>query len=353
MQRSFTIDVLKVCAAQLIVWHHLSAYGLIADTLSIQWPLLMAHLYQHARLAVQVFLVIAGYLAAQSLSQRSIDHLGSSLLKRYLRLALPFMAALLWVMATVAVARPFVLEDWLPPSPQLWQWLAHALLLSDLLNMPALSSGVWYVAIDFQLYALMVWMAVAAQRGSTKQRNFATTALSVCVLVVCGLSFYWFNRDDAWDHWAVYFFGAYGLGALAAWCKRSRFDGLVFGLAVLLAVGSLWIDFRTRLSVALVIALVLAFKRQMQTQWGPWRRIIHRLANSSYAQFLTHFGVIVLFNTWWTIEHFNHPGLAVCFALLAWVCSIAFGVLFHERVEKTLDKWVQQPQRFIFWRASN
>ena len=353
MQRSFSIDVLKVFAAQLIVWHHLSAYGLIADTLHMQWPALMEHVYRHARLAVQVFLVIAGYLAAQSLSKRSIDHLGSSLFKRYLRLAPPFMAALLWVMVTVALARPFVHADWLPPAPQLLQWLAHAVLLSDLLNIPALSSGVWYVAIDFQLYALMAWMAVAAQRGSAGQRKFATAALSVCVLVFCGLSFYWFNRDDAWEHWAVYFFGAYGLGALAAWCKRSPFDGAVFGLAVLLALVSLWIDFRTRLSVALVTALVLAFKLQVQTQWGSWRHITHRLANSSYAQFLTHFGVIVLFNTLWTIEHFNHPLLAACFALLAWVCSIAIGLLFHERVEKALGEWVQQPQRFMFWRVSN
>lgn len=34
------------------------------------------------------------------------------------------------------------------------QLLAHALLLQDLLDYEALSTGVWYVAIDLQLFAL-------------------------------------------------------------------------------------------------------------------------------------------------------------------------------------------------------
>ena len=42
------------------------------------------------------------------------------------------------------------------------QFLAHALLLHSLLGMDALSAGVWYVAIDFQLFTLFVavlWLA--------------------------------------------------------------------------------------------------------------------------------------------------------------------------------------------------
>ena len=353
MQRSFTIDVLKVFAAQLIVWHHLSAYGPIAGAIETQWPMLIDRVYHDARLAVQVFLVIAGYLAAQALANRPITHLGSSLFKRYVRLAPPFIAALLWVMATVALARPFVHADWLPEAPHLLQFVAHALFLNQLLDMPALSSGVWYVAIDFQLYALMALMAFGIRRVTFWRRSFAPKALSLGVLLLCTLSLYWFNLDDAWDNWAIYFFGAYGLGALAAWSKRSRFDAAVFALAMGLAVVSLVIAFRTRLCLAMLTATVLALKLQTQTQRGQWRGYIHRLANGSYAQFLTHFGVIVLFNTLWTIEHFAHPVLALCFALLAWLCSIAIGLLFHERVETTLQQWGHQQTKLSFWRATN
>jgi len=353
LQRSFSIDVLKVFAAQLIVWHHLSAYGLVADTLRLAWPNLITFLYEYSRMAVQVFLVIAGYLMAQSLNQRAVGPLGSSLLKRYWRLTPPLLAALLWVSATVALARPFVQGDWLPLAPQLLQVAAHALMLQGLLDVPALSSGVWYVAIDFQLYALMTVLTVAVTRITEAHRQLSAQALSLCVLLLCCAAFYFFNLNKAWDNWGVYFFGSYGLGILAAWSKRSRFDHLVFVLALGLALLSQLIAFRGRLSVAMLTALLLSFACESTRPWGVWRNRIHRLANSSYAQFLTHFGVIVLFNTLWAIERLSHPALALCFALLAWLCSIAIGMLFHERVETALSHWRPQPTRLIFWRVSN
>jgi hypothetical protein len=41
LERSFTVDVLKVVAAQFIVWHHFSAYGPMAETMTLMWPQLM------------------------------------------------------------------------------------------------------------------------------------------------------------------------------------------------------------------------------------------------------------------------------------------------------------------------
>jgi len=90
LERSLTVDVLKVVAAQFIVWHHFSAYGPMADTMTLMWPQLMEWLYRYARLAVQVFLVVGGYLAAQSVMHKSIQHPLINIAKRYLRLA-PFM----------------------------------------------------------------------------------------------------------------------------------------------------------------------------------------------------------------------------------------------------------------------
>jgi hypothetical protein len=72
LERSLTVDALKVIAAQFIVWHHFSAYGPMADTMTLMWPQLMEWLYRYARLAVQVFLVVGGYLAAQSVMHQSL-----------------------------------------------------------------------------------------------------------------------------------------------------------------------------------------------------------------------------------------------------------------------------------------
>lgn len=63
------IDFLKVFAALLIILHHLSSYGQIAKDAHTVLPLTMAWLFEYKRYAVQIFLVMAGYLAAQSLSR--------------------------------------------------------------------------------------------------------------------------------------------------------------------------------------------------------------------------------------------------------------------------------------------
>ena len=59
------------------------------------------------------------------------------------------------------------MHDSIPDAPDILQLLAHALLLQDLLDQEALSAGVWYVAIDFQLFALAVtllWLSGRIER---------------------------------------------------------------------------------------------------------------------------------------------------------------------------------------------
>lgn len=56
-------------AALLIILHNLSSYGQIAKDAQLVMPLTMAWLFDYGRYAVRVFLVMAGYLAAQSLSR--------------------------------------------------------------------------------------------------------------------------------------------------------------------------------------------------------------------------------------------------------------------------------------------
>ena len=68
VSRAPWIDTLKGAACIAIVWHHLAFYGPMSDVALPLAPNLIAWLYDHARLAVQVFLVLGGYLAASSLA---------------------------------------------------------------------------------------------------------------------------------------------------------------------------------------------------------------------------------------------------------------------------------------------
>ena len=345
LERSVTVDVLKVMAAQLIVWHHFSAYGPMADTMTLMWPQLMEWLYRYARLAVQVFLVVGGYLAAQSVMHKPITHPLAQIAKRYLRLVPFYALALALISVAVAMSRETIHANWLPSEPTLWQFIAHAFLIHDLLGFEALSSGAWYVAIDFQLYALLVLLCHALQ-GHKSQR------VSVVIALLCVASMWQFNRVDELDIWALYFFAAYGLGVLAAWAKRSAFDARVFWITAIFGAGALWFEYRTRLSLAGVTAIWLVIKPKGTVHWTPMKRVLHRLSNSAYVLFLTHFGVIVLFSDMWNKSHFSHPLTAFALTSFAWLLCVGVGLFLHEKAEVPIHHWVAQKAKPLFGRLS-
>jgi peptidoglycan/LPS O-acetylase OafA/YrhL len=342
MNRSFVIDVLKLLAAQLIVLHHLSAYGPMAEAVRSVWPSLVEHFYLDARLAVQVFLVIGGFLAAQSIGGRRDRQNPATLIqRRYLRLMPSFVLALCWVTSLVWLMRPFISGDWLVDAPNLHSVLAHLSLLQSVLDVPALSVGVWYVAADFQLYALLVLMAYWLK--SDRALSFGVAALTVA-------SMWGFNRFESLDNWAIYFFAAYGLGVLAAWAHRSSFDQLVLGAVLLLGEESLWAVPRVRLALALLITLVIAYASLNSHRLARFqlKRQGHLMVDSAYAMFLTHFGVIVIFSAGWEYWQLSSPKAALCLSGLAWVTSMAVGVLFHLKAEKPFTAWVNQPRQGHF-----
>jgi len=343
-QRSFTVDIFKVIAAQLIVWHHLSGYGPMADAIHTTWPWLIENLYRYARIAVQVFLVVGGFLAAQSVGTRPVTHPLASIFKRYLRLVPIYLLAIGLISVAVALARPAIQGDWLPAAPTLGQIGAHALLITSLLDYPSLSSGVWYVAIDFQLYVLLALLAFVLRSART---------LSLGVAVICAVSMLWFNRIDALDDWAIYFFGAYGLGVLAAWAKRSRWDAAIFWSLAALATLALWLEYRTRLSLALVTAVWLVIRPKGTPHWTPTKRVVHRMANSAYAQFLTHFGLIVAFSVMWHTSQLSGAATALGLCAFIWLCSIGLGLFMHEKAEVPIHHWLSHQSKLIFLRFTN
>ena len=106
--RQAPIDAVKLIASQLIVLHHFSAYGPLSDAMSEAAPGLIDWFYEYARMAVQVFLVLGGYLAVRSFTAKGNVHMDApwrTILQRYQRLILPFLVALLLAVASAALAR--------------------------------------------------------------------------------------------------------------------------------------------------------------------------------------------------------------------------------------------------------
>ena len=330
------VDAIKAVAAQLIVLHHLAWYGPMSD-ISADWSPLLGHwqdwLAEYGRYAVAAFLAVGGFLAAQSLPPGGLPAGKSPLCligQRYARLVGPYAVALVIVLISAALARHWMTHDSIGAAPTPGQFVAHLLLLHDLLDYEALSAGVWYVAIDFQLYALLVGLLWLADRLGCR----LATADFWRVLLVTGFalaSLFHFNRDAEWDSNALYFFGAYALGVGSGWAARSARPALALFLLAGVGAGALLIEYRERILIALVIALLLGMAQQRSLPSG--RNVLARFGQTSYALFLIHFPVCLIVNA--AFQRFlpHTPGWSTLGVLVAWLASNLAALLFYRCVE--------------------
>ena len=355
--RSFLIDAVKAAGCLLIVVHHMAFYGPMSDVVATAWPATVAWFYDHGRLAVQFFLVCAGFLTAGHLAR--YEYLGlSEALKlawqRYLRLAIPLLAALSFTVLVTEWVRPDFDHASLSNAPDWGQALGHLFLLQHLLDMEALSAGIWYVAIDFQLYAmaLLSLMVVKICRLAQVVPSAQALRWGMWLGLTCASLWWWNLHPDLDDH-GVYFFGSYGLGLLA-WEARRRV-GLalhddpfprwaVWTLFLALGCVAWWLEPRSRLVVAWGVACMLMAAPE------PWfsgesvrslaaRQTVQWLSKVSYSVFLIHFGVSLAVNAgvtaWWPDGVWANI-LGMCSALLI---SLVCGGLLYQCVERHAPSW--------------
>ena len=298
------IDFLKVFAALLIILHHLSSYGQLAEDARQFLPGVMTWLFEYGRYAVQIFLVMGGYLAVQSLTRTSDIKNPSTVLKlifnRYLRLFAPYVVALLVTIACAWLARFWVQDEYVGESETLGQFLAHLFFLQGILGLDSISAGAWYVAIDWQLYAVLAIMLGMFP-------NFRT--LIWVSLILSTASLLYFNRLSQYENYFIYFIGAYGLGVLAQLAKNdseptvsrlAKLSILITGLIILVSsFQHLWI--RNILAYLVAIALIVwgsrAYKDQKHTKMHNLVLSILWGSRRSYCAFLLHFSFILVANT--------------------------------------------------------
>ena len=352
--RSAVIDAAKAVACTAIVWHHLAFYGPMSDVMHEAMPGLIDWLVQYARMAVQVFLVLGGYLAVSRLApgghareKHPLTRIGG----RFGRLVVPYAAALVIVIAVNALVRPWLDDPAVAETdPGLMQLVAHALLLQGVLGQESLSAGVWYVAIDFQLFALLTLLLAGVHslslwaRGRMGWRwHGPMTLAQVLTVALVAVSLFGFNRDSAWDVWAVYFFGAYGMGMLAYWGVHAAHRGRAWLWAALIAVLAalaLWMQWRDRIALAAATALLLipALRGRRAQRWLDWAPL-HFLGRISYSVFLVHFALCLLVNALVSTAWPESTAAAALGMLAAWGLSVACGWLLYELVERRAHNW--------------
>lgn len=150
-ERQRFLDLLRAVAAQLIVWHHLAFYGPLSDR---AWPLpprLFSWLHAHGRMAVQIFLVVGGFVAAQHLGR--LGHVrwrdvGLEISRRYRRVGGPCLVVLAFAVCANALADHWIEHRSISAPPTVAQVLAHLACAQDVLGFEALSAGLWYLSVD-------------------------------------------------------------------------------------------------------------------------------------------------------------------------------------------------------------
>ena len=347
----------------IIIGHHLAFYGPMSDVVWPRAPALMDWFYEYGRMAVQVFLVFGGYLAASTLAPYGTPRTMSPaplLGKRFARLALPYCAALtLTILVNEGVREMGFAHESVADAPTWDQILAHLLLVHSIGGWESLSAGVWYVAIDFQLFALSAlwfWVSLHLRQTPTIDTSAAQavpTLAQVGVVLLGCASLWWWNLDAELDVWALYFVGAYALGMMAWWAAHSPATLARWAwVAAMLACGAaaLALEWRPRIALGWAVALALACAsmvrwpdRWRQARWAPlvW------LGQRSYSVFLIHFAVCLLVNAlwqaWWP-ESVAMNALGLVVALLA---SVAAGALLYRGVESRQASWIQ----LLSWQA--
>jgi peptidoglycan/LPS O-acetylase OafA/YrhL len=149
-----------------------------------------------------------------------------------------------------------------------------------------------------------------------------------------------FNRSPELDMWAIYFFGAYGLGSMAYWAVQAPSARGWLAAMLLLGGMALAIDPRSRILVALVTALCLvaALRAPKVLAWKGFAALA-QLGQMSYSVFLVHFSVCLLVNAvvstvWPGSPVMNALGMLVAFGL-----SLVVGQQFYQRVERHVPSW--------------
>jgi len=341
------IDAIRGVASLVILAHHLVSYVPGADATLAAVPVIHHIVWWYGGLATQVFLVISGFVGGVSLARATpvAADLGRLLLVRYLRLALPAVATLLFAIGLYAIVPPswaaFSLFDEIT-APGV---LAHAAFLQDVLGYPSLLAGFWYLSIDWQCNAVMCLLIIVQDAILRRLPGLSRSAPSRFVrglaviglpMLVALLSLFLWNGAVAHETYATYFFGIVFLGTLAGLAVAGRIQPVIFWAYVAAVAIAVVVQRRPHPAVALIagVAIYLLARRQPSAaSRADSLPLLGWLGKISYSLFLIHYPTI------WAVTSVAR-GISGDAATASWpslvaavAASLVAAVLLHRLVE--------------------
>jgi peptidoglycan/LPS O-acetylase OafA/YrhL len=329
----FTIDLLKSLAVQIIILHHLSNYGEVSYAARELWPAFFEWLGNYGRFAVQIFFVMGGYLAIKNISTHvSSKGLWLTVLNRYLRLVPTYFTALLITILSASVARYFNYQLYMGQPETIWQVLSHLLLLQQILGFESISLGVWYVAIDWQLYVFftMIFFLLKSYRWSI---------LVLSIFMLAAFSYY--SQKVEFEDYFIYFIGVYGLGMIAFLCDDNLHEPtkaiakILFVFFGVIIFSSVLFDLSIKNVLAYAVALLLIWrgKRPYKESSIKWAKYLIWISQRSYCAFLMHFSFILLGNTVYFLLDLHSSKFAIVMMVMIMIASWVAAHFLYQRIE--------------------
>jgi peptidoglycan/LPS O-acetylase OafA/YrhL len=353
-QRFAFLDALRGLGALGIACYHVHRYTPLESPADSLLPKTVQFVVRHGWISVQVFWVIAGFVAAYSLRKTAIGpaSFGNFSLRRILRLGMPYWTAILAVVVVDALTKPWLYRPDLPLIDGVVTWprvAANLGFLQDVLHLGNITAGTWFVCVDLQFGLMFAALLGIAQLFSRPFRNGLAAGRTngpvlMLVFIPLGLvSLFWFNIDsDDCSAWVIYFFHMPLFGAMAYWALEGRIPRAAFwAYAAAMAGGiayrwNLGLDYKKSLDVAVALtAGVVIYVVGRRGHLGDWltARPLQHLGRISYSLFLTHYltsWIVVSEGRRWTGDNAQS---VVFWMITAVFASLGVAHLFYLCVE--------------------
>jgi peptidoglycan/LPS O-acetylase OafA/YrhL len=352
------IDGLRGLAALSIVLFHIWWYEPDPRATLEMAPQFINEALRGTRAAVQVLLVISGFVIAYTLrnSWFTVSEVWSFLGRRLVRLVPPYWVALMFVLLTDLFCQEFGLPA--PNEGQLTavRTAAHMAFLQDVFELDPMGAGMWTLCIEMQFYVLAILGWGVAQRlfarpVEDEPRPTSTSLILVFAPLAFASLFYWRSLDST-DPWVIRFVWMFFLGMATWWTLDKTMPSSVYVLVAVVAAVELAIDpdWRYRNGVALATALAIFAAGSWGTlnSWLNYQPLQY-LGRISYSLYLIHFPVFHLIASvgWKLCDENPSPWQAFLILASAVPASIAAAQVLYYFVEAPCARWAAKRKRVV------
>ncbi|MES2557281.1 MAG: acyltransferase family protein [Bacteroidota bacterium] len=326
-QRNQLIDLLRVFSAFIIAVYHFTLHHSATETL---FPAYEANqlFFRILASSVLTFFVISALVIPLQLIKNDyrLSHYPAFLLKRFLRVYLPFTVAILLI---ILVDLAFQVKNHQALTVDFRQLFANLTLSCEFVHRPWYSTIFWTLSIEIQFYLFIGLLFPLIKKYELK---------AVAVIFILGESVHFLFNDSRFLWYYTPYF-TIGFGLYLWYLEKLTNLHLIF---FMLVTGGFILLINEQLTIwtaVLIPALFLALKTS--------RIPFYRAGKFTFSFYLIH-GLIGGHFIYFTRSWGNETSVAITRIALAIITAAIASWVFYHLVEKQSMKWM----RFIRYRKN-